>query len=66
MEELREEVGEFQEEAGGELAKEWAGQVDRMEKNKTKTDMGGLCEDRFNGSERGMENDSEGGGGRDK
>ena len=63
MEELREEIGvkEFQEEAGEELIKVgWTCGLNGMEKSKTETDMGGLCEDRFGGSRKGVENDSEG------
>ena len=62
MEELREEVGvkEFQEEDGEEIVKVgWTRGANGMEeKNKTETDLVGLCENRFGGSGSGVENDS--------
>ena len=46
---------EFQEEAGEESVKvSWTRRPNGLEENsKTKTDMGGLCEDRFGGSGKG-------------
>ena len=54
--ELQEKVGvkELQEKVGEELVKVgWTCGLNGMEKSKTKTEMGGLCEDRFGGTGRG-------------
>ena len=72
MEEVGKELGveEFQEEAGEELVKVgWTRGPNGMEKSKTDADMGGLCEDRFDGFGgfgRGVENDNEGWGSGDR